>query len=297
MNKNKTAPMQSYSSLRDSSVLRMFLLPTIILILVINIFPLFWSLFLSFTDYSAYLQNPIKWIGAANYVKILTSPNFWEQFSTTAYYVVVVVAVEMILGFLFAFIINQKFKAKAIYVTIFAVPMMMSPALVGTIWKLIYNPNWGILNWALNLGNLDWISDVNITLYSVMIVDIWMWTPFVMLLSVAALSAIPSYLYEAAEIDRASAWFKFWNITLPIASPLLIIALIFRTMEAFKTFDIAMSITSIGATSPDLLALRLYDQAFYRWNTGLSCAMAYILLFIVIAVSNLYVRFLNKIKR
>jgi multiple sugar transport system permease protein len=147
------------------------------------------------------------------------------------------------------------------------------------------------------LGELDWIGDPKVNIYGVMIVDIWMWTPFMMLLSVAGLSAIPEYLYEAAEIDRASGWFKFMYITLPLCSPLLMIAVLFRAVEAFKTFDIAMGITGVGAISPQLLSLRLYEKAFYRWDTGLSCAIAYVLLFIVIGMSNIFIRYLNKVRQ
>lgn len=287
----------AYRGLRDASILRLFLLPTVILLVAINIFPLFWSLYLSFTKYSVYRGGSPKWIGVGNYIQILSNPDYWQQFTTTAYFVFIVVFTELIIGFLLAYLLHRKFKARALYITALAIPMMMSPALVGISWKYMFNPSWGIINWVFRLGVLDWISDPKINLYSMAIVDIWMWTPFIMLLAVAGLSAIPDYLYEAAEIDRASGWFKFWNITIPISAPLLIIALIFRTMEAFKTFDIPMSITGLGAISPKLLALRLYDMAFYRWDTGISCAMAYILLFIVLAVTNLYIRYLNKLRR
>jgi multiple sugar transport system permease protein len=222
---------------------------------------------------------------------------YWRQFTTTTLYVIIVVSVELLIGFALAYLLNQKFKAKAVYVTMLAIPMMMSPALVGALWKLIYNPNWGILNWVLGLGELDWIGNPKVNLYGVMIVDVWMWTPFMMLLSVAGLSAIPEYLYEAAEIDRASGWFKFFYITIPLCSPLLMIAVLFRAVEAFKTFDIAMGITGVGAISPQLLSLRLYEKAFYRWDTGLSCAIAYVLLFIVIGMSNIFIRYLNKVRQ
>ena len=287
----------AYRGLRDVAILRLFVLPTIVLLLVINIFPLFWSLYLSLTKYSVYRGGTPIWIGVQNYITILTNKVYWQNFSTTAYYVVIVVVVELIVGFLLAYLLNQKFKARAVYVTMLAIPMMMSPALVGVTWKYFFYAKWGPINWIFHLGNLDWISNPRVNLYAIMITDIWMWTPFIMLLSVAGLSAIPGYLYEAAEIDRASGWFKFWNITIPISAPLLLVALIFRTMEAFKTFDIPMTITGLGATSPNLLALRLYDLAFYRWDTGLSCALAYILLFIVLGVTNIYIRFLNRLRQ
>jgi multiple sugar transport system permease protein len=124
-----------------------------------------------------------------------------------------------------------------------------------------------------------------------------MWSPFTMLLTLAGLSAIPHYLYEAAEIDRASWWFKFRRITLPLVSPLLLIALIFRTMEAFKMFDIAFVMTGGGpGTATELISINLFRVAFSQWNTGRASAFAYIILIVIIAISNIYIKYLNKVK-
>jgi multiple sugar transport system permease protein len=131
-------------------------------------------------------------------------------------------------------------------------------------------------------------------LTAIAITDIWMWSPFVMLLSLAGLSAIPPSLYEAAAIDRASRWFVFRHITLPLVSPLLLIAVIFRTMEAFKTFDIAYVMASMDET--ELVAIRLYKMAFNEWQTGRSCALAYLMLLAVLAITNVYVKYLNRLK-
>lgn len=284
--------------LRDVTIKRLFILPTIILLILINIFPLFYSLFLSFNDYSALksLQwgvNP-KWVGGKNYLDVLTDPNWWESFVTTAKYVILAVSGEMVVGFLLALLLNREFKGKGIITTLILIPMMMSPVIVGLFWTLIYNANWGIFNYLLGLGQTNWTGDPKLNLYAIVIVDVWQWSPFVMLLSLAGLSAIPKYLYEAAEIDRASAWFKFWKITFPLVSPLLLIALIFRTMEAFKIFDIAMGITGGGSSAPMLLSIELYKLSFVRWYTGRSCAVAYIMLILIIAISSIYIKYLNK---
>jgi multiple sugar transport system permease protein len=131
-------------------------------------------------------------------------------------------------------------------------------------------------------------------LYAVAITDIWMWAPFVMLLSLAGLSAVPKHLYEAAAIDRAGWWYTFTRITLPLVTPLLLIALIFRTMEAFKTFDLAFIMSGLNET--ELISKRLYQMAFREWQTGKSCAFAYIVLIVVLAITNIYVKYLNKAK-
>ena len=134
---------------------------------------------------------------------------------------------QMVIGFGLALLLNRKIPAKGLITTLLMLPMMMSAAVVGLFWRLLYDPSWGPLNYVLGLGNLAWLSDADLALYAVAITDIWMWAPFVMLLSLAGLSAVPQHLYEAAAIDRAGSWYTFFHITLPLVSPLLLIALIF----------------------------------------------------------------------
>jgi multiple sugar transport system permease protein len=172
---------------------------------------------------------------------------------------------------------------------------------VGVFWQVMYNPNYGIVNYALGFlpgQGPAWNTDRNFALWSVVIVDVWMWSPFVMLLCLAGLSSIPDYLYEAAEIDRASAWYTFWRITLPQTAPLLLIAVLFRTIEAFKTFDLVMGLTQGGpGDATELVAVNLYRTAFLgRWDTGRASAFAYIVLVIIVGVSNIYVKYLNRVK-
>jgi len=290
-----------YHSLRDSSIIRLFVLPVIILLVAINVFPLFWSLILSFSNYSAKMvtewgKNP-EMVGGVNYSKILTDPDMWYKFITTAKYVVLSVGGEMIFGFGLALLLQLKFKGRELITTFLILPMTMSPVIVGLMWRLFYNPNWGMFNFLLGLGKIDWISDPSRNLYTVVIVDIWMWTPFVMLLSIAGLSAIPKYLYEAAEIDRASWWSKFRRITLPMVYPILLVALIFRTMEAFKIFDLPMGITGRGAMAPQLIAMHLYNVSFVTWKTSYGSAIGYIMLIVIIAITSIFIKYLNKAKQ
>lgn len=287
--------------LGDVAIKRLFVLPTIILLICINIFPLFWSLILSFADYSAVRPhvegvNP-SWIGGLNYKEVLLDKHIWEYFTITAKYVIMAVAGEFLIGFGLALLLNREFKTKGLITTLILIPMMMSMAIVGLFWRLLYNPGWGIINYMLGLKDFVWLANPKFALIAVAITDVWMWAPFTMLLSLAGLSAIPDYLYEAAEIDRASWWFKFRRITLPLVTPLLLIALIFRTMEAFKMFDIAFVMTGGGpGTSTEVIAINLYRLAFAQWNTGKASAFAYIILIMIIAISNIYIRYLNKAK-
>ena len=281
----------------DLQIRNLFIFPTLVFLIVVNIFPLFYSLFLSFADYSAIAHRPIDWIGIRNYRELLHDPTIWESFYLTMKYVIISVAGQVLIGFGIALLLNRNLPAKGLLTTLLLLPMMMSMAIVGLFWKLIYNPSWGIVNYLLGLEKFEWVSNPDFALLAIAITDIWMWAPFVMLLSLAGLSAIPQYLYEAASIDRASWWFTFRRITLPLVSPLLLIAVIFRTLEAFKTFDLAYIMTGGGpGTATELIAIRLYNMAFPQWQTGRSCALAYILLIMVIGITNIYIKYLNKLK-
>lgn len=286
----------------DRRIIMWFIMPTLILLILMNIFPLIYTLFLSFTNYSVIEDKAPEWIGLANYQRILTDPNIWQNFATTGRYALFSVLLQTVIGFGLALLLRSKFKGSGIVTTLILVPMMLSPIVVATFWKLMYNPSYGILNYMLGYTNIntspEWLGDPNLALWSIIIVDVWMWSPFVMLLCLAGLGAIPEYLYEAAAIDRASTWFQFRRITLPQVMPLLLIAVLFRTIEAFKQFDLVQGLTSGGpGVLTQTVSVQLYQLAFQgQFNTGLSSALAYVVLIVIIAVSNLYIRSLNRVR-
>lgn len=278
----------------DLTIRNLFVIPTVLFLIVFNIFPLLYSLGYSFTDFRASVNTPAKFVGLKNYMDLLSDPFIWSNFTITAKYVVVSVAGQLIVGFGLALLLNRSFPFKGLVTTLLLLPMMLSMSVVGLFWKLLYDPNFGIINYALGLGSFEWLSNPDMALYAIAITDIWMWSPFVMLLSLAGLSAVPKHLYEAAAIDRAGRFYTFFRITLPLVSPILLIAIIFRTMEAFKTFDIAYIMASQPTT--EVISIRLYKMAFQEWQTGKSCALAYIVLIMVLAITNIYVKYLNKAK-
>lgn len=291
--------------LKDYQLKMMFIMPTMALLIVMNIFPLLWSLVLSFSKYSAIGSKSPDFIGTRNYTKILSDPNVWKYFTTTAYFVVLAVSAQFVIGFGLALLLNREFKGKGLVTTLILIPMMLSPVVVGLFWRFILDPSWGLMNYLLSLlpgfsskaRGIIWLTRPGMAIFSLVIIDTWMWSPFMMLLSLAGLSAIPKHLYEAAEIDRASTWFKFRHITFPLVAPLLLIALLFRTMDAFKLFDLVYIVTEGGpGTATETVSMNLYRQAFRNWNTGESCALAYVLLVIIIALSNIYIKYLNKAK-
>jgi len=295
-------------TLSDRAILNLFIWPTLILLIAFNIFPLFYSLFLSFTDYSAVAAKAPEWIGLENFNHALFNEGTWEAFSITGRYVILSVGLELVLGFGLALLMREQFAGSGIVTTLILIPMMLSPVVVGLFWKLMYTPTFGYFNYLLGFSNPatapDWLASrwggqpsPGLALWAVIIVDVWMWTPFVALLIYSGLKAIPDYLYEAAVIDRASSWFQFRRITLPQVAPLMLIAVLFRTIEAFtKSFDLVMGMTGGGpGGQTEVIAVTIYQQAFLgQFRTGRASALAYMVLIIIIAISNLYIRNINK---
>ena len=288
-----------------------FIMPTMVLLILMNIFPLLWSLFLSFHDYDTSMPKSPRFIGADNYIDVLSDREIWGYFQTTAYFVVLAVSAQFLIGFGLALLLNRHFIGKGFITTLLLLPMMLSPVVVALFWRFILSSDdSGLLNFLLRPVQyipiirdvfsppIAWTINPKIAMLAVVIVDTWMWSPFMMLIALAGLSAIPKYLYEAADVDRASAWFKFRRITLPLVSPLLLIALLFRTMDAFKMFDIVYVLTREGGpgTVTETVSMNLYRMAFRYFDTGKACALAYILLIIIVALSNIYVKYLNKVK-
>jgi multiple sugar transport system permease protein len=304
------APRRRRRTLSDKAIRNLFIWPTLILLFAINLFPLAYSLYLSFTDYSALGNTAPVWIAFENFGRVLADERMWEFFTITGKFVLFSVSLELLIGFGLALMIKESFKGSGIITTLILVPMMLSPVVVGLFWKLIYNPSFGYFNYLLGFTDPTRAPDMlasrfagetvnGLALWAVIIVEVWMWTPFVMLLILSGLKAIPNYLYEAAAIDRANSWFQFWRITLPQVAPLMLIAVLFRTIEAMnKSFDLVMGMTGGGpGTQTEVVAVALYRQAFLgQWRTGRASALAYIVLIIVIAVSNIYIRYLNKIR-
>ena len=272
--------------------------PAIIILFIMNIFPLLWSFGLSFFNYRANRLRVPTFKGWDNYEKVLTDEKVWERFQTTAVIVGSSVILQLIVGFLLALMFAKSFPMRRIILMLVLTPMMLSFVSVGVFFKLFYEPTFGIVSFVMN----NFTSEPFVTLATpsgaiagIVIADAWMWSPFVMLLVLAGLVSVPKYLYEAAEIDRASAWRRFWTITFPYIKSLLLLAILFRTIETFKLFDIVYIITEGGpGSSTETIAVYLYRTAFQFFRTSQSSALAYIVLFVVIVLTNLYLYAVNR---
>ncbi len=272
--------------------------PAIILLFVMNIFPLLWSFGLSFFDYRANRLKVPSFRGLSNYERVLTDDTVWERFQTTALIVGSSVLVQLIVGFLLALMFAKEFPLRRIVLMLVLAPMMLSFVSVGVFFKLFYEPTFGLVSYVMNFFTTEsfvTLATPEGAIAGIVLADAWMWSPFVMLLVLAGLVSVPKYLYEAAEIDRASKWRTFWTITFPYIKSLLLLAILFRTIETFKLFDIVYIITEGGpGSSTETIAVHLYRVAFQFFKTSQSSALAYIVLFIVIVLTNLYLYAVNR---
>jgi multiple sugar transport system permease protein len=275
--------------LSDHGIAWLFVTPTIALLLAINIFPLIWMIRLSFTSLNLSMSYlPLRFVGLDNYADILSDEDLWVRLQTTAQFVISTVVLEMLIGFGLALLINRQFRSHSFWTTII----------------LLFQPQIGPFNYVISLftgippSSFSMTGEVALAPWTIVLVDTWMWAPYVMLICLAGLRSIPDYIYEAAEVDRASSWRQFWSITLPMALPFLMLAVLFRAIENFKMFDMVNLLTSGGpGSTTELVSITLKRAAFEKWRTGYSSALAIILFVTVFGAANIYVKALNRVKQ
>jgi multiple sugar transport system permease protein len=273
--------------------------PAIAVLFVMNIFPLLWSLGLSFFAYQSNQQS-IRFVGLNNYIKILTNDlaaaDNWKALINTGMFVVLTVAAQMIVGFLLALLFSKQFPLRKYLLILVLTPMMLSVVASGVFYTYYYDPTFGILSYVMSgiTGEQFILMDNKVgAVAGIVFADAWMWSPFVMLLVLAGLVSVPKYLYEAAAIDRVSGWRRFWNITFPYIRGLLMLALLFRTIEAFKLADLVILLTK-GGNDTMTISYHLVRIANEQNKTSEGAAISYVMLFMVIVLTNLYLYLANR---
>ncbi len=201
-------------------------------------------------------------------------------------------------------LINQKFRGHSFWTTVILLPMMLSPAVVGNFWTLLFQPQIGPFNYLIGFltgappSSFTMIGSVALAPWTIVLVNTWMWTPYVMLICLAGLRSIPDYIYEAAEVDRASPLRQFLSITFPMVLPFLMLAVLFQAIQSFVMFDLVNLLTSGGpGSTTELVSITLKRAAFEKWETGYASALAVILFVTIFGAANIYVKALNKVKQ
>jgi len=280
------------------------ILPTIILLALITVYPTLYALRLALSDYNlARAAETLKgYIGLANFREILRDVTFWTSLRTTALFTVVVVTVEFFLGLVIALILQGVITRSKIVRTFILLPMIMAPIVVGLTWTYLYQSEFGLVTYILRqLRLMSYrtapLADVRTALPALMVVDIWQWTPFLIMVLLAGLEALPTAPYEAAKIDKAPPFLVFRKITLPLLKPVILIVLVLRIMDAIRVFDIVYALTEGGpGEATDVLSMFIYRNSFYLWNIGKASAISFILLYIIMIISVILVNVLSRVK-
>ena len=260
--------------------------PTAIILGLFTLFPIFYLIWVSL---QAGEGQKLHFVGADNYSLAATDPAFWDAIRVSALYVVATTGTELVLGFVLALVLSRKMKGLGIVRTLLIIPMAMTPVVVGLTWRLLYTPPFGLVNWSAGLVGIDlppMLTDPLLAFIAVVIVDVWQWTPFMMLLMLAGLQSLPNEPFEAAAVDGASRFQSLRYLTIPMLKGIVLVALIFRGVDAFDTFDTIYVLTRGGpGTATQTLTMFDFFQAFRWFHFGYAAAVAVIMLLMLWAVS------------
>ncbi len=264
-----------------------FVIPALVVISAVIVFPWVFTLWMSAHRWT--LGQEQSFIGFENYVRLASYARFWESLWHTLVYTVLSVVAPLFLGTLAALVFDAQFPLRGFLRGVFVMPMMATPVAIALVWTMMFHPQLGVLNYLLSfihIGPLEWIYNQSTVIPSLVLVETWQWTPLVMLIVLGGLAAVPREPYESAEIDGANAWQKFRYLTLPMIAPFLMIAVIIRSIDAVKSFDIIYAMTQGGpGTASETINIYLYNTAFAYYDIGYGSAMAVVFFIIIVALS------------
>ncbi|KQU89929.1 ABC transporter permease [Mesorhizobium sp. Root695] len=264
-----------------------FVVPALVVVGAVIVFPWAFTLWMSVNRWT--LGQSRSFAGMENYLRLAVDQRFWESLLHTLSYTFLSVAAPMLLGTVAALIFDARFPLRGLLRGVFVMPMMATPVAVALVWTMMFHPQLGVLNYLLSLVGIpaqEWIFNANTVIPSLVAVETWQWTPLVMLIVLGGLASVPREPFESAEIDGANAWQQFRYLTLPMIAPFLMIAVIIRTIDALKSFDIIYAMTQGGpGTASETINIYLYNTAFSYYDIGYGSAMAVVFFIVIVALS------------
>jgi multiple sugar transport system permease protein len=270
-----------------------FLAPSFVLICLVTVYPIFYVFYLSMQRRQL-LFGISEFVGAGNYLSVLGDGRFWNALGNTAYFTAASVSLELLLGLGVAVLLNRTFRLKGITRAIVLVPWAIPTVVSARMWELIYNSDFGILNYLLGV-RVNWLGSPFWALNAAVFMDVWKTTPFVAVLLMAGLQNVPPDLYRAARVDGAGPWAAFRNITLPLLKPIIVVVLIFRTLDAFRIFDAIYVLTGGGpANSTETLSIYAYKVLFQTLQFGYGSALSVIVFMSTGFISLFYIKLLRR---
>lgn len=285
--------------LRKRRTAILFVLPAVLVLLAITVFPLIYELRLAFLSWELTVSTESTFVGLQNFADILfRDERFWSSLRVTMVLMIGGVAIQLVLGTSLALLLNQMGRWRTLLLSLFLIPVLIAPVVAGFQFRMIYHDQFGPLNYIIELltGGLwrgfAWIADPKVALFAIMMTDVWQWTPFLMLIVLAGLQSISIELYEAAEVDGATGAQQFWQITLPLILPVIIIGILIRAMDSFKLFDIIYLLTGGGpGDTTETISYYTYLQGFKFFSLGYTAAMAFLQLIVITVIAQLFLRF------
>jgi multiple sugar transport system permease protein len=286
----------------DRGIGPLFLVPALLLLVAIVVGPFLYTIALSFTDKSYALpDHDGNFVGFDNYRRLVRDdPVFWDSFKTTLRFVVTAVSIEMILGFLIALALAGQLARRRFVLTLVLVPMMIAPVAVGLIGKLMLQGEFGMLTYYLRwLGIMGeqtaMLSDPDLALRAIVLMDIWQWTPFVALVMLAGMLSLPREPFEAATMDGAGRLRILWDVTLPLLRPIIGLVLLLRSIDAFKEFDKVFILTGGGpGTSTELLSIYAWRVNFRDWDLGYGAVCAFMVYLVVLILCSVFYKAISR---
>jgi multiple sugar transport system permease protein len=265
----------------------LFIAPALIVVVAVIVFPWLFTLWMSAFEWK--IGSAAHFVGFGNYATLATNQRFLEAIIHTFYFTVLAVVVPLVLGTAAAMIFHREFPFRGVLRGVFIMPMMATPVAVALVWTMMFHPQQGVLNYLLSVVGLPpslWVYSPTLVIPSLVLVEIWHWTPLVMLIVLGGLAALPTEPYESARLDGATEWQLFRHITLPLVAPFIVVAAVIRTIDALKTFDTIYVITGGGpGTASETINLYLYLQAFAFYNIGTASAVVVVFFVIVLALA------------
>ncbi len=270
-----------------------FILPALLVLLLVAVYPLGYMLWLSFHK-ELLVFKISRFVGLDNYAYLAGDLRFWNALGNTAYFTGISTALELLLGLSMALLVNRSFKYKGLMMAIILVPWAIPTVVSARMWELIYNSDFGVLNYLLGV-KVNWLGSPTWAMHAAIFADVWKTTPFVVLLLVAGLKVIPPELYRAAKVDGANSWYIFTHITLPLLKPVMLVALLFRTLDAFRVFDVIYVLTGGGpANSTETLSIYAYKVLFQTLRFGYGSTLAVVVFLGTATISLFYVKLLTR---
>ena len=264
-----------------------FITPAVVLLAALNLFPFFYALWMSFYRIGIAARAQPKWVGVANYTQAIHDERIWSATFASATFVTGAVVVELILGTVMAFVFNQKLRGLDYMRRISILPVMVMPVVTALVWFYLFNPNFGLVNWVVSfagIDRMDWLTSEGLAMAGVITADVWQWTPFVMLVVFAGLQSLPEYIFEAAKMDGLSKWQTLLRVTFPMLQPTILVVLLIRLVDSFKTMELVFIMTR-GAGSTEILPYYVYLNAFVFRNLVGYAAVISLFMIVLITVA------------